>query len=115
MARPVRVDIEGGWYHVTARGIERRGGREAYRQFVQQQVTRGRAPEGYEDFGGKVALGSREFQAKVKDWVGRVTKEQPDREQVLKRVIPADVVEVVERIRGVGGRAARRGPLEPDG
>jgi len=24
MARPVRVDVEGGWYHVTARGIERR-------------------------------------------------------------------------------------------
>jgi len=24
MARPVRVNVEGGWYHVTARGIERR-------------------------------------------------------------------------------------------
>jgi len=24
MARPVRVDVAGGWYHVTARGIERR-------------------------------------------------------------------------------------------
>jgi REP element-mobilizing transposase RayT len=24
VARPVRVDVEGGWYHVTARGIERR-------------------------------------------------------------------------------------------
>ena len=24
MARPVRVGVEGGWYHVTARGIERR-------------------------------------------------------------------------------------------
>jgi REP element-mobilizing transposase RayT len=24
MARPVRVDVEGGWYHVTARGTERR-------------------------------------------------------------------------------------------
>ena len=24
MARPVRVDVEGGWYHITARGIERR-------------------------------------------------------------------------------------------
>ena len=23
MARPVRIDIAGGWYHVTARGIER--------------------------------------------------------------------------------------------
>jgi putative transposase len=24
MARPLRIDVEGGWYHVTARGIERR-------------------------------------------------------------------------------------------
>ncbi len=24
MARPLRVDVENGWYHVTARGIERR-------------------------------------------------------------------------------------------
>jgi putative transposase len=24
MARPTRVDIEGGWYHVVNRGIERR-------------------------------------------------------------------------------------------
>ena len=24
MARPLRVDVAGGWYHVTARGTERR-------------------------------------------------------------------------------------------
>ncbi len=24
MARPLRIDVEGGWYHVTSRGIERR-------------------------------------------------------------------------------------------
>jgi len=24
MARPIRVDVEGGWYHITARGTERR-------------------------------------------------------------------------------------------
>jgi hypothetical protein len=28
-----------------------------------------------------VALGSQAFLAKVKEWVGRVTKEQPDRER----------------------------------
>lgn len=80
--------------------LERCGGRDSYRKCVQQHVARGDAPEGYEDFGGRVALGSQAFLAKVKDWVGRVTKEQPDREQVLKRVSPADVVKIVERIRG---------------
>ncbi|MFN2351635.1 MAG: transposase [Kiritimatiellia bacterium] len=24
MARPLRIDVEGGWYHVISRGIERR-------------------------------------------------------------------------------------------
>ena len=24
MARPLRIDVEGGWYHVTASGTERR-------------------------------------------------------------------------------------------
>ena len=24
MSRPLRVDVEDGWYHITARGIERR-------------------------------------------------------------------------------------------
>jgi hypothetical protein len=87
MARPVRVDVEGGWYHVTSRDrpapewlvtgelLERGGGRKVYREYVQRHVTRGDSPEGYEDFGGRVALGSREFMEKVKGWVGRVTKE----------------------------------------
>jgi len=38
MARPLRVDVEGGWYHITARGIERRAifcGKRYYRHFVE--------------------------------------------------------------------------------
>ncbi len=85
---------------MTRELLERCGGREAYRKYVQQHVTRGDAPEGYEDFGGQVALGSQAFLAKVKGWVGRVTKEQPDRGQLLKRVSPADVKKVVEQVRG---------------
>jgi hypothetical protein len=49
-----------------------------------------------------VALGSQAFLRKVKDWVGRVGKEQPTRTQVLKRVSPEDVRQVVERRRGEG-------------
>ena len=43
---------------------------------------------------------SKEFLEKVKSWVGRVTKEQPGRKEVLKRVSVADVVAVVERKKG---------------
>ena len=78
----------------------RGGGRPAYRRYVQRHVTRGEMPEGYEDFGGQVALGSQEFLTKAKGWVRRIGKEQPDRVQVMKRVTPADVVKVVERKRG---------------
>ena len=80
--------------------LERGGGRKEYRQCVHRHVTRGDTPEGYEDFGGRVALGSQEFLKKVKGWVGRVTKEQPDRKQVLKRVTVVEVVKLVERKRG---------------
>ena len=80
--------------------LDRAGGRKAYRRYIHQHVTRGDNPEGYESIGSRVALGSQEFLAKVKQWVGRVTKEQPARAQVLKRVTPADVVCVVARLRG---------------
>jgi putative transposase len=38
MARPTRIDVEGGWYHVVNRGIERRAifkDERAYRHFVE--------------------------------------------------------------------------------
>jgi len=84
----------------TGELLERAGGRKGYRRYVQLHVTRGDSPEGYEDFGGAVALGSQEFLERAKGWVGRVTKEQPERKQVMKRVTVADVVKVVERKRG---------------
>lgn len=80
--------------------LDRAGGWKGYRRYIHQQVTRGDSPEGYERIGSRVALGSQEFLAKVKPWVGRVTKEQPARAQVLKRVTPAEVVSVVEQRRG---------------
>ncbi len=38
MARPLRIDVEGGWYHITARGIERRAifcGKSYYCHFIE--------------------------------------------------------------------------------
>ena len=78
----------------------RGGGRPAYRRYVQRHVTRGEMPEGYEDFGGRVALGSQGFLMKAKGWVGKISKEQPDRVQMVRRVPPGAVVKVVEQKRG---------------
>jgi putative transposase len=80
--------------------LERGGGRKGYRKRVQQHVARGGMPEGYEDIGGRIAVGSQAFLEAMKNWVGRVTKEQPGRQQVLKRVTVDQVVRVVERKRG---------------
>ena len=80
--------------------LERGGGRAEYRRYVQQHVTRGDEPEGYEDLGGKVALGSREFLEKAKGWVRGLSKEQPGRTQVTKRATVAMVVSLVEGKRG---------------
>jgi REP element-mobilizing transposase RayT len=79
--------------------LERAGGRKAYRRYVHEHVTRGDSPEGYEDVGSRLALGSQAFLEQAKRWAGRVTKEQPDRQQVLKRVTVAQVVSVVETQR----------------
>ena len=38
MSRPLRIDVEGGWYHVMSRGIERRPiflGATYYRHFLE--------------------------------------------------------------------------------
>jgi REP element-mobilizing transposase RayT len=36
MARPLRIEVAGGWYHVTARGNERR---HIFRDDRDRQVT----------------------------------------------------------------------------
>ena len=46
MARPLRIDREGGWYHVYSRGIERRAifkhdrAREHFKELLQESVER---------------------------------------------------------------------------
>jgi putative transposase len=85
--------------------LERGGGRKAYRRYVHERVTRGENPEGYESVGSRLALGSQTFLEQVKRWAGRVTKEQPDRKQVAKRVSVAQVVSVVEKTRSEGWAA----------
>lgn len=80
--------------------LRRAGGRKRYRRYVQEHVTRGEPPEGYEDFKGRLALGTREFVEKAKKWVGRVTREQPARKQLVLCVPLQRIIETVEKYRG---------------
>ena len=85
---------------VTDELIKRGGGRQEYRRYVQEHVTRGADPEGFEDLRGRLALGSVAFQDKAKDWVKKVTKEQPMRRCLKRGVGIATIVRLVEDERG---------------
>ena len=84
----------------TAELTRRAGGQKAYRRYVQQHVTRGLAPDGFEDWRGRLALGSTEFQTKIKGWVGRVSGEHVGRAQLQSAVPLRRIRQVVERQRG---------------
>jgi REP element-mobilizing transposase RayT len=84
----------------TAELLRRAGGAKAYRRFVQQHVTRGQEPEGFETLAGRIMLGSKEFQERARKWVGRVTGEQPARRRLARLVPVAAIVKTVERRRG---------------
>jgi hypothetical protein len=88
-----------GWLS-TDELLRRAGGRKTYRRFVQQHVTRGAEPEGFEDIAGRVILGSRAFLERAKDWGVSVSREQPARRQVT-RCVPAEaIMKVVEKHAG---------------
>ena len=80
--------------------LRRAGGRSAYRRYVQRHVTRGLTPEGFEGLKGRLALGTHEFGVKVREWVKRVSPEQPARRQLTSTAPVASIVKRVEQKRG---------------
>jgi hypothetical protein len=67
---------------------------------VQEHVTRGEAPEGFEDLRGRLARGTQAFRERIKGLVGKVTKEQPARRELARLVSIERIVELVEKTRG---------------
>ena len=68
MARPLRVEMAGGWYHVTTRGNERRA---IYRDDTDRgrflETAREGLPESpWEKLEWRVVLGGREFVERVR-------------------------------------------------
>ena len=96
---------------VTRELLDRAGGRERYRRFVQSYVTRGMDPAEFTGFSERVALGSREFLDRARSWVKSVSSEQPDRSFLTRRVPFEKIVSVVETLRGepMAGFAVRHG------
>ncbi len=85
---------------VTEELVKRGGGRREYREYVQEHLTRGADPAGFEDLRGQIALGSVEFGEKVKRLVGKVSKEQPLRRMLESPVRISTIVKLVEEERG---------------
>ena len=80
--------------------LGRAGGAESYRRYVQSYVTRGMDPDAFTGFSERVALGSREFLDRAREWVGTVSPEQPDRHFKTRRVPFERIVSVVESVKG---------------
>jgi len=85
---------------VTRELLDRAGGRDRYRRYVQSYVTRGMDPAEFTGFSERVALGSREFLDRARSWVKSVSPEQPDRSFLAPRVPFEKIVAVVEALRG---------------
>ena len=85
---------------VTAELLRRAGGHAGYRKTVQQYVTRGLDPREFEGLGERVAVGSRAFLDRARSLVGQTSPEQPGRSFVRRRVGFAEVVSVVEAVKG---------------
>lgn len=101
MTRPIRIDVAGGWYHITARGLERRaGGRERYRRAVEGIIRQGGKETAGEQRKAQVLIGSREFIERIKRGMKRLSKEQAGRRDFTVRIAFERIVAVVEQERG---------------
>lgn len=80
--------------------LGRAGGKQKYRNYVRMHVTRGRDPEKYDRLKDQLIVGDGGFVAQMKERVGRVSKEQPDRRFVVRNVSLSDIVAVVEKEKG---------------
>ena len=80
--------------------LKRSGGREGYRKGVEAHVTRGADPGEFEPLRGRVAIGTAAFIERVKGLVGKVTKEQPDRKFIARRVSFRRIIKIVEKEKG---------------
>ncbi len=101
------------WLH-SETILKRSGGRKNYRQGVEQHVSRGADADRFECLRGRVAIGTTAFVKRAQELVGKVTKEQPDRMFVAKRVSFERIVKIVEEAKGqkwqdFGGRYGDHG------
>ncbi|MDD4869902.1 MAG: transposase [Kiritimatiellae bacterium] len=85
-----------GWLH-TEVILGRCGGKNRYRKYVQEHITRGADPEVFECLKGRLAIGSRGFVEGAKKLVKKVTKEQPDRKAMRDLVEFGMIMEIVEK------------------
>jgi hypothetical protein len=96
MARPLRIGKAGGWYHVTARGNERKSifrdnrDRQHFLEIIAEMVSRFR-----------VCLGGAEFLAGLRRHVIDEGQEQRGaRRLVAERPAFATVIAAVEQVKG---------------
>jgi len=80
--------------------LRRAGGREAYRRYVQQHVTRGMDPDTFSSFGESVAIGKTEFLDRARSLAKRVTREHRRRDFLKDRPGLENIIAAVEQVKG---------------
>lgn len=79
---------------------ERAHWRRRYREFVEEAVREGLTPSPWERLQGQVVLGGAEFVARMRELMRGDEKEQPSVRQLRLRPSLAQVIEIVERLKG---------------
>ena len=97
MARPLRIERAGAWYHVTGRGLERRsifGDAKDCRHWLEQVK-------------GQIVLGSQQLWQKVQKRMRCNRREQPQARRFVDRPGLREVTDVVEELKGQEGWTMR--------
>ena len=92
MARPLRIERAGAWFHVTARGNERRAiyrqrrdYEESYRKYTEQALREGLEESPWEQLHGQVILGAGRFLAQMRAALAGNAREQPSSRRAAAR------------------------------
>ena len=80
--------------------LHRAGGREAYRRYVQQHVTRGMDPDTFSSFGESVAIGKTEFLDRARSIAKGLTREHCRRDFLKDRPGLDNIIAAVEQVKG---------------
>ncbi|MFC1498612.1 transposase [Verrucomicrobiota bacterium] len=84
----------------TSSILARAGGKVKYRKYVESHVTHGTDPDEYNTVKERLLIGGHKFVEEMKQRIGAVSQEHPERTILAKRIPLSVIVEIVEGVKG---------------